>query len=269
MVNILLFALKYWAGIVSGSIALISDAWHSLSDSISSLAIIIGVKISSKPPDKAHPFGHGRAELITSLIIGMLLAFVAFDFLKESFTKFGEPSKPNFGIIALSVTIFSLIAKELSAQYAFYIARKTGNIAIKADGWHHRSDALSTFLILIGIFVNKYFIYTDAVLGILISLMILHSAYSILKESARAIMGTATDENTIKQITETANEIAGFDVLVHKVHTHKYGRYTEITFHIKLPGDYTVKKAHKIIDEFRIEIRKELEIETIIHIDSL
>jgi len=269
LVNILLFGLKFWAGIVSGSIALISDAWHSLSDSISSLAIIIGVKISSKPPDKAHPFGHGRAELITSLIIGMLLAFVAFDFLKESFTKFGETTRPNFGIIALSVTIFSLIAKELSAQYAFHLARKTGNLAIKADGWHHRSDALSTLLILIGIFVNKYFIYTDAVLGILISLMILHSAYLILKESARAIMGTATDEGTIKQITETANEIAGFDVFVHKVNTHKYGRYIEITFHIKLPGDFTVKKADKIINEFRKEIRQKLEIETIIHIDSL
>ena len=140
--NIFLFVLKYWAGIVTGSIALIADAWHTLSDSVSSVIVLIGGKISQKPADEEHPFGHGRAEHIAAIIIGVLLAIVAFDFIVSSIEKFGTHEKTVFGTIAWIVTIVSILVKEGMAQYAFWAAKKANSSILRADGWHHRTDAL-------------------------------------------------------------------------------------------------------------------------------
>lgn len=266
-VNIVLFGLKYWAGIVSGSIALISDAWHSLSDSISSIAVIVGIKISSKPPDKHHPYGHGRAELITSLIIGILLVIVAVKLIIDSIANLKDPGQTEFGTLAIVIIIVSIIIKELSAQYAFYTARKTGFISLKADGWHHRSDAVSSVLILIGIFISPYFPLVDGILGIIISLFILHTAFSILKETASAVLGESPDAVFIKQLSDTANNSAGFDLKLHHVHMHKYGRHTEVSFHICLPENMTVSEAHNIAKNIETDIFKQMQITVTTHID--
>ena len=125
--NIILFGLKYWAGIITGSIALIADAWHTLTDSVSSVIVLIGGKISRKPADDDHPFGHGRAEHIAAMIIGLLLALVAFDFIMSAIEKFGTREKTVFGTIAWIVTIISILVKELLAQYAFWAANKSGS----------------------------------------------------------------------------------------------------------------------------------------------
>ena len=266
-VNIVLFGLKYWAGIVSGSIALISDAWHSLSDSISSIAVIVGIKISSKPPDKHHPYGHGRAELITSLIIGILLVIVAVKLIIDSIANLKDPGQTEFGTLAIVIIIVSIIIKELSAQYAFYTARKTGFISLKADGWHHRSDAISSVLILIGIFISPYFPLVDGILGIIISLFILHTAFSILKETASAVLGESPDAVFIKQLSDTANNSAGFDLKLHHAHMHKYGRHTEVSFHICLPENMTVSEAHNIATKIETDIYKQMQISVTTHID--
>ncbi|MCD4794316.1 MAG: cation diffusion facilitator family transporter [Bacteroidales bacterium] len=266
-VNIVLFGLKYWAGIVSGSIALISDAWHSLSDSISSIAVIVGIKISSKPPDKHHPYGHGRAELITSLIIGILLVIVAVKLIIDSIANLKDPGQTEFGTLAIVIIIVSIIIKELSAQYAFYTARKTGFISLKADGWHHRSDAVSSVLILIGIFISPYFPLVDGILGIIISLFILHTAFSILKETASAVLGESPDAVFIKQLSDTANNSAGFDLKLHHIHMHKYGRHTEVSFHICLPENMTVSEAHNIATKIETDIYKQMQISVTTHID--
>ncbi len=266
--NIILFGLKYWAGIVSGSVALISDAWHSLSDSISSAAIIIGTKISSKPPDKKHPFGHGRAELITSIIIGLFLAIVAYSFFIESVKSLQNHEKAVFGTLSVIVLIISILIKELSAQYAFYTARKTGMLSLKADGWHHRSDAITSVLILIGIFINPYFPMIDGILGIIVSLFILHTAWTIIKDSSSAVLGEACDENFITELKQIANNSAGFDVYLHHVHSHNYGHHKEITFHISLPENMTVKDAHDIAETIEKTVHKELNITATVHIDA-
>lgn len=157
IVNSILFALKFWAGVVTGSIALTADAWHTLSDSLSSIVVIVAVKLSSKKPDAKHPFGHGRWEQVAALFIAFLLGVIAFDFLKDSFTQFKNHESTEFGTIAIVVTIISIIVKEALAQYAFYIGRKTENVSIKADGWHHRTDALSSVVVLVGILFAKQF----------------------------------------------------------------------------------------------------------------
>ncbi len=267
--NLILFGLKYWAGIVSGSIALISDAWHSLTDSVSSVAVIIGAKVSSKPPDKNHPFGHGRAELISSIIIGVLLALVAFNFLTESIKSLQNKEEAVFGTLALVVIIISIVIKELSAQYAFYTARKTGYLSLKADGWHHRSDAITSVLILVGIFINPYFPMIDGILGIIISIFIFYTGYEIIKNTASAVLGEACDENTIDELKEIANKSAGFDVLMHHVHLHNYVNHSEVTFHIYLPDKMTVYESHTITSQI-INIIKELkQFEATIYVDPL
>ena len=265
--NIILFGIKYWAGIVSGSIALITDAWHSLTDSASSIAIIIGTKISSKPPDKHHPFGHGRAELITSLIIGVLLAIVAFNFLLESINSLRNESEAVFGTLAIVVIIVSILIKEASAQYAFYTARKTGFISLKADGWHHRSDAISSVLILIGIFLNPYFPLIDGILGIIISIFIFYTSYIIFKEASGAVLGEAPDEELINNLRETANKSAGFDLRLHHVLMHKYGNHTEVSFHICLPNEMTVSDAHTVAVKIEHDIYNDLGISATTHTD--
>ncbi|MCF6183812.1 MAG: cation diffusion facilitator family transporter [Bacteroidales bacterium] len=266
--NIVLFGIKYWAGIVSGSVALISDAWHSLSDSISSAAIIIGTKISSKPPDNKHPFGHGRAELITSTLIGAFLAIVAYSFFVESVKSLLNHKKAVFGTLSIVVLIISILIKELSAQYAFYTERKTGFISLKADGWHHRSDAITSVLILIGIFINPYFPLIDGILGIIVSFFILYTAYSIIKETSSAVLGEACSEDFKQKLKLIANKIAGFDVELHHIHSHNYGNHKEITFHIYLPENMTVKEAHNIAETIEKALYKEQNIFATVHIDA-
>ena len=166
--NLALFGLKYWAGLVSGSVALIADAWHTLSDSISSVLVIGGVKLSQKPADKSHPFGHGRYELIATIIIGCLLIWVSYNFIVESVEKLQNKESASYGAFAIIATIISVISKEGLAQYSFYIGRKTNSRVVSADGWHHRSDAISSIVILVGIFIGRYFWWADGVLGILV-----------------------------------------------------------------------------------------------------
>ena len=113
IVNTLLFIVKYYAGIVSGSIALITDAWHTISDSASSVVLIVGTKLANKPADKEHPFGHGRIELITALIIGLMLTLIGFNFLTNAINKLIHHESANFGALAIGVTIASIVFNEI------------------------------------------------------------------------------------------------------------------------------------------------------------
>ena len=188
LVNTLLFGLKYWAGVASGSIALIVDAWHTLSDSISSLIVMAGVKLSSRKADKEHPFGHGRWEQIASIFIGFVLAIIAYDFIRDAIERFNSKGVAQFGALAIIVTIVSIFLKGGLSQYAFYIARKTNNNSIKADAWHHRTDALSSVVVLIGILLKDYFWWIDSLLAAIISLMLFYASYDIIKDAIIKIL---------------------------------------------------------------------------------
>lgn len=266
-INFLLFILKYWAGIVSGSIALIADAWHTLSDSISSVIVIISVKLASRKPDKQHPFGHGRWEEIASIFIAFLLAIIAYDFIKESILRFKEGESANFGIIAITVTIVSIILKEGLAQYAFWIARKTENPSIKADAWHHRTDALSSIIVLVGILLRKYFWWIDSLLGILISLLLFYAVYDIMKGAINSLLGQKPPDELIKKVKLIIKKIIPGGAESHHFHMHSYGIHRELTFHIKLTKNMEIMEAHNIATSIENTIRKELKIETTIHVE--
>jgi cation diffusion facilitator family transporter len=245
-INIALFVLKFWAGTVIGSVAFIADAWHTLSDSVSSVIVLIGGKISEKPADKNHPFGHGRAEHIAAMIIGILLAIVAFDFILQSAHKFNSHEETTFGLIAWIVTITSIISKELLAQYALWGYRKTKSAVLKADGWHHRSDALSSIVILIGIAIGKYFWWTDAIMGIIVAIFIGWTSYKILAKEITSLLGESPSDELIDAIHKTVQNKCNLQVNLHHIHIHRYGNHTEMSCHIKLPEDMTLKETHEI-----------------------
>jgi cation diffusion facilitator family transporter len=244
--NIVLFGLKYWAGIVTGSLALIADAWHTLTDSVTSIVVLIGGRISRKPADADHPFGHGRAEHIASIIIGVLLAIVAFDFVVGAFEKFLTREQTFFGTIAWVVTIISILGKEGLAQYAFWAAKKTKSSILKADGWHHRSDSLSSVIILIGIAVGNQFWWTDAVLSFIVAIMIGWASYKILSTEIRSLLGESPSDELLKSIRETTQKEFRLPLHLHHIHLHNYGRHTELSCHIMLPPDMSLEEAHEI-----------------------
>ncbi len=267
IVNLILFVLKYWAGIVSGSLSLMADAWHTLSDSLSSIVMIVGTKLSSKKPDKEHPFGHGRWENIAAIFIGVLLAIVAYQFAHDAIIKLSNRESAEFGVIAIVVTSISILFKEGLAQMSFYIARKTNNSAMKADGWHHRSDALSSVVILIGIFLQPYFWWVDSILGIIVALILFHAVYDIIKEAINKILGEEIKDSVKDQIKELITKKHNTDLGAHHFHCHVYGDHKELIFHIKLDPNMSVDKAHQIASEVETDIKKELGIITTIHID--
>lgn len=267
IINSALFILKIWAGIVSGSLALTADAWHTLSDSVSSVVVIIGAKLSRQKPDKKHPFGHGRWEQISAIFIGFFLAIIAYDFIKEAIVSFRDKQSADFGTIAIVVTCISIATKEVLAQYAFYIGRITGNLAVKADGWHHRSDALSSVFVLIGIFFSNRFWWIDSVLGAVISIMLFYAAFQIIKESINKLLGEKPDNKLIKEIEKIIIKIYNKDLKPHHFHIHNYTTHQELTFHIKLDSKLDIDTGHKIATDIENEILKQLNITSTVHVE--
>jgi cation diffusion facilitator family transporter len=268
-VNTVLFVLKYWAGIITGSIALIADAWHTLSDSISSIVLLFGIRFAKKPADKEHPFGHGRYELVSALTIGAILGLIGYSFLLGSIEKLKEHETAQFGLAAIIVTIVSILGKEGLAQYAFFIGKQSNNQAVTADAWHHRSDALSSVIILLGIVFGSRFWWIDGVLGIIVCLLIFYASYKICSDAINQLLGEKPDEKTIRQIRDITFQIAGRELYLHHTHIHTYGDHKEITFHIRLPSTMTLEEAHKIATKIEHRIQEELNIQATIHMEPL
>ena len=265
LVNVLLFGLKYWAGIASGSVAIIADAWHTLSDSITSIIVVISIWIASRPPDEEHPFGHGRAEILATTIIGVLLAVISVEFFIESVQRLLQRETANYGTLAIIVTAISVLAKEGLARYSIIIGKKTGSRSLKADAWHHRSDAISSVVILAGIFLNKFIWWIDGVMGILVGLLILHAAYGILKDVFNAFLGEKPNKHIFNKISDICTKHYESAVYPHHIHVHHYGEHTEMTLHIKLDKNLSLEGAHNITSMIEDEIRTELGIEATIH----
>jgi len=272
VVNAVLFAVKFWAGMVTGSIALMADAWHTLSDSLTSIFVVLSAKLASKKPDKEHPFGHGRWEQISAIIIAFILAFIGYEFLTGSIERFQNRESVVYGALALTITIVSIIIKELLAQYAFYIGRKTNNAVVTADGWHHRSDSLSSVVVLIGIIVSRFateFWWMDSVLGMFCAAAISYAAYQIMKESITELLGEEPDQELIDKIDAEAKKIYDFDLKMHHFHLHNYIYQKELTLHIRLDKNMTIENGHKIASVIEDMIEKQFDIAATIHIEPL
>jgi cation diffusion facilitator family transporter len=265
--NLVLFGVKYWAGIVTGSLALMADAWHTLSDSASSVIVVGSVKLASRKPDDRHPFGHGRYQQIASIFIAFMLGIIAYEFLTSSIVKFRNHELTHFGTLAIVVTIISVVAKEGLAQYAYWTYRKTGFETLKADGWHHRSDALSSAVVLIGILLGRRFWWIDSVLGFLISLMLFYAVFEIIRSSVDKLLGEQPENQLIREINELIKRVSDIEICPHHFHLHTYGDHRELTFHILLDGSLDIATGHEIANRIEKAIREEMDIEATIHVE--
>jgi len=267
--NLVLFGLKYWAGIITGSLAIIADAWHTLSDSASSVMVVGSVRLSTRRADERHPFGHGRYQQIISIFIAFMLGIVAYQFFTDSIEKFRQHESTRFGILAIVVTTISVVVKEGMAQYAYWAYRKTGFETLRADGWHHRSDALSSLVVLVGILLGNRLWWMDPFLGLLISLMIFYAVFEIIQSSVDKLLGEKPDEKLINEIVILTRSVSDKEIHPHHFHLHTYGDHRELTFHIRLQGSLDIKTGHEIASTIEKALRDEMEIEATIHVEPI
>ena len=272
VVNAALFAAKFWVGIITGSVALMADAWHTLSDSLTSVFVIIAAKLASKKPDSEHPFGHGRWELIASLLIAFILGMIGYEFLTDSIDRFLNRVYVIYGTLALVVTVVSIVIKEALAQLAFYLGRKHDNPVLSADGWHHRTDSLSSVIVLIGIIVTRFvegLWWMDSVLGALCALAIFYAAFRIMKEAITKILGEEPKQEFIDELNSEVNKLYKNNLKLHHFHLHNYISCKELTLHIRLDSDMTIEEGHDIATVIEDLIMEKYDMFATIHVEPM
>lgn len=253
IVNAFLAIIKGIAGFISGSRALLADALHSTSDIIGSVVVLFGVKIASKPPDKEHPYGHGKAENVASIIVALLLIVIGVE-LSVSSVKvfFGEPPQAP-GQLALYVIIVSIIIKELLFHYKYHLGKKYHSTALITEAWHHRSDSLSSLAALAGIGAAllgqaldvPYLIYGDALAGFVVSIIVIKVGYDLAKESSVVIMEKVLDQDEITDYNKTVQAVSGI-IRIDEMLARTHGRYVVIDIKVSVDPEITVKQGHDI-----------------------
>jgi cation diffusion facilitator family transporter len=270
--NTLLFLMKLILGLFINSIALIADSIHSLSDTATSGIVIFGFRIAAKQPDKEHPHGHGRAEYIATLIIAILLILVGLGFIQQSIERIINVETiehGEFAIIIAIIVLLTAIGKEVMARYSNAIAKKINSDVLKADAWHHRSDAISSIGVAIGILGARLgFPILDPIFGILVSIIIIYVGISLVKTASNYLIGRAPDKKLIEQIKETAlktNKIKG----IHDIYLHDYGTTKILTLHAEVDNNLSLEEAHKIADNLEKDIYNQTNLSSIIHIEPI
>ncbi|MEO3992710.1 MAG: cation diffusion facilitator family transporter [Desulfurococcaceae archaeon TW002] len=264
-VNIVLFALKYYLGLTHNSIAVMAAAIHTLSDAGTSIVVVIGFWIAYRPPDKEHPFGHGRAEQVSAVIIGTLLGVAGFEFLMSSYEKLISMEALTFSWVLVGVLLLSSVIKELLARWALRLGKSYESMSIVGDALHHRSDAIATALLVLGVLIGADYWWVDGVLGMLVSLIILYTSIKMVLKSSRDLLGSEPTKYEKDLLNSLAREVSPFIENVHHVHIHKYGDHVEVSLHIKLPKTMKLEEVHEIATKLENKIKNTLGWEATVH----
>lgn len=258
IINFLIFLFKYFFSISLNSISLKADAFHTLSDILTSIIVILGFYLSSKKADKKHPFGHGRVEKIFSIIIAIILVYVGYEFFITSLNRFKYPVTIDVNYLIIFVLFITILLKEFLTLISLELGKRINSFSLKADAWHHRSDSIATLFIIIGFFTFKFgLFYLDGIFGMAVSILIAYTGISIIFESSSFLIGEEPSQTLIKKI----NNIAfSFDFVkdVHHIHVHDYGSQIEITLHVRLKGEETLNEVHEKITQIEKAIEKEI-----------
>lgn len=262
IVNFILLIFKFVAGVLGHSSAMVADAIHSLSDFATDIIVLFFVRISSKPADTTHKYGHGKFETLATEFIGFALLAVGIGILIEGTKNIvavvrGEVLQAP-GVIALLAAAVSIISKEILYQYTVYKGRKINSQAVVANAWHHRSDAFSSIGTLVGIagamFLGEKWRVLDPVAAIIVSVFILKVAIDILRNSLEELMEHSlpdAEEEEIKQIILSTNGVES----PHHLRTRRIGNRVAIEVHIRMNGDMTLTKAHQITTEVEQQLK--------------
>ncbi len=244
--NTVLFILKLWAGLLSGSIALISDSLNSLNDIAASIATFICVRISNKQADEGHPFGHSRAEPIAGMIIAILAGILGFEVFRESIGRFLVPKETVIGVFALSVPVITIVAKLAMTFHFKRVGREVKSPALIATAKDAFIDVIMGGAALIGIIgVKAGYPFFDPAAGLVISLWIIYAGYSIGVENIDYLMGKSPKPGLMADIKETAVDIDGVQS-INTVRAHYVGNFVHVEIHIEVDKTLSTFDSHAI-----------------------
>lgn len=268
--NLFLFASKFIVGMMSNSIAILSDAFNNLTDMGSSVISIISAKLSNRPPDKDHPFGHGRFEYLASLTIGIIILVVGYKLCETSVQKFFEPEELDISYWSIGILVLSIAIKFWMYSYNKYIGKKINSGVNEATASDSINDVIATTGVLAATIAQQFTsLPIDSAAGTLIGLMIMYSGYGIVKEIINVLLGQAPDEKLVQQIIQLAMQ-CDYVVGVHDIKIHDYGPGRMFgSLHAEIPDTADLVEVHAALDVLEDEIQDQFHIDFSIHMDPL
>lgn len=257
--NIFLAIIKYVAGIVGNSSAMVADATHTMSDVGTTVAVMLALKISSKDADERYPYGHERYELIISKLLGMVLilsgAWIGYQAVMMIYNGVFTPP----GKIALIAAAISIVIKEIMYRYTMKVAKDIGSLAMEADAWHHRSDAFSSIGTFVGILGARLgFPVLDPIAGVVVSIMVVKVGIDIYSQSVKGLVDEAADLETRMKIKSIVLENPGV-VSIKDMRTRKFANHVYVDLDIKVDGKISVTEGHNIALEVHDRVEKKMD----------
>lgn len=273
IVNILLAGTKAAAGIVGNSQAVVADAVHSFTDSVTDLAVIIGSYYWGKPADACHPYGHKRLETIVTIFIGVVLIAAAAGIGWNAIAALQQPQAHSPGWVAAAAAAVSIVCKEILYQWTVRVGKRLNSLALSANAWHHRLDALSSIPALIavgGAILFPDWIFLDSIGAIVVSLFIFQAALKIIFQGFRELIDAGAPPSISREIKEIALKNTAV-VQVHGVRTRYHGNRLQVDLHIVVASSLTVKQGHDIADDVQRRILGEGPdvVDVVVHVEPL
>ena len=268
--NLLLFAGKYFAGVISGSVAITADAFNNLSDAGSSIITLLGFAIAGKKPDLDHPFGHGRAEYLAGLALSAVIVLMGFELAKSSFEKILHPEPINTGLLPALILVCSILVKFYMCLYNRSVGKKINSAAMQATAVDSLSDSVATTVVLLSMGIAYFFhVNIDGYAGLLVAVFIIYAGFNAAKDTVSPLLGQAPDPEFLQQIADivTAHpEVVGIHDLV--VHDYGPGRVM-VSLHAEVRGDGNIFDLHDAIDTAETELKEQLGCIATIHMDPI
>jgi len=269
LVNSILFIFKLVIGVMVGAVSVIADAVHTLSDVVSSIVVIWGFKQAEKPADVEHPYGHGRAEYIATLIIAILLCVAGIEFIEASIDRIQNPEQVVAKWWMILILMVTIILKEITARYAEFLSTKIASGTLHADAWHHRIDALSSLLVVGALIAGKYgYPSSDGWAGLGVALFLIYTGFIIAKDAVDDLIGkppTSEEVEVIRQIVMSVDGVLG----AHDIIVHSYGHDKFASVHVEIDADETTAVAHDISEEVENKLEKAIGVEPTVHLDPV
>lgn len=268
--NVLLFGLKYFAGVWSGSVAMIADAFNNLSDAGSSVITMVGFQFSGREPDEEHPFGHGRYEYIAGFLVSQAILLMGLELAKESFGKILHPQSVETGVMVYVILILSILVKCYMAVYNHAIGKRIRSAAMHATAMDSVSDMAATSVVLLSMIILQQTSHNiDGHCGLLVAIFILYTGVQTIRETLGTLLGTKPDAdfvNRVQDIVLRHHLVMGMHDLV--VHDYGAGRRM-ISLHLEVPGEIDVYALHNIIEHIESDLDQELGCKSVIHMDPI
>ncbi len=261
ILNIFLTVLKLVAGIVGHSQAIIADAVHSISDFGTDLVLLLGIRAWSKPRDKRHPFGHERIETIISLFMGIFLALVGVWIVQDSLRDIEQADRLRPGLIALVAAVVGMICKEFMYRWTKRVGRATSSMALQANAWHHRSDALSSLpaglAVLAARLLPPEWAFLDNIGALVVCIFLFHAAYKIVVPAVNELLDTVPESHVPEELLEIISQTPGV-LLVHKVRARSAGAHVLTDAHIEVDPNISVTAGHDIAERVKQRVLQQL-----------